>query len=416
MENPTIALDTSLPVVSVVTSHGRQRLHGERHERLIDVLTRNQVPWSAVSIYVKPKGGDRLELRACLGTRLDELGDVSDVLLYFNRNVNPFKFSLAGFSVVDSATPLEPSGTEYIYQELDNQHSSSSAYLKKLSPDECKTVIADRVGDVIKAHLPAGAGIVVGVSGGGDSNSLLHALSRQVEAGLKIHPVIIKGIPDWDLGVPRAQALCDSYGIPLTIIEEQEVKSLLHMAPQTPSLIEAFEREFKGDDFEFVGTLLIRLALSRKARELGTSYICTGLNLEDLLCESLFRISTGLKPAPFPMRQIGSTQLLFPLWLCPKRIIDGCFPKFSLENYDARYPCFSLGRNLYYSIVYALQSQFPGFSEQLARGLSTQSVKDPVNYVYDEQLGFHVERFVPFRLRQQFKRMLGHDQPIETLA
>lgn len=113
-----------------------------------------------------------------------------------------------------------------------------------------------------------------------------------------------------------------------------------------------------------------------------------------------------MKPASCPVREIGDMKLIMPLWMCPKRIIDGCFPKFSLDNYDARYPCFSLGRNLYYSIVYNLQSSFPGFTEQLAQGLSTLASSDPVKYHLDDQLGFYVERMVPLALRHKFQRML----------
>jgi tRNA(Ile)-lysidine synthase TilS/MesJ len=190
-------------------------------------------------------------------------------------------------------------------------------------------------------------------------------------------------------------------------MDENEVKALLGIPDDATSLIDRFEREFPGDDFEFVGTLLIRLALARHARDVGTRFICTGLNLEDVLCENMFRLSTGLPPAPVPVRDIGDVTLVLPLWLCPKRIIDGCFPKYSLANYQGRYPCFSLGRNLYYSIVYAMQSQFPGFPEQLAQGLSELAARSPATYVFDEQLGFHVERFVPLGLRTRFLKMVG---------
>lgn len=394
------------PIVSIVTSHGRQPLYSAGDERVIDLLMRHNVPWSAVSIYATPKTGGEPVLYPCLDLRLSEIEDVSEILLYFNRNVNPFIFSLDQFKIIDSAD-MSRQATEYFYQRLDNAGSTSEVFLKKLSPEECRSVIVERVAETIRATVPAGAHLVVGVSGGGDSNALLYGLSNLRDHGLDLHPVIIKGIPDWDKGVPRARELCDSYGLELTVLEEQDVKNLIGTPANSASLIDSFEREFKGDDFEFLGTLLIRLALSKLARDIGTLFICTGLNLEDVLCESMFRISTGLKPASFPARSIGDINLVLPLWLCPKRIIDGCFPKYSLENYDARYPCFSLGRNLYYSIVYTLQSQYPGFLEQMARGLSELSLKDPVIYTFDEQLGFHVERFVPFPLRRKFHRMLG---------
>ncbi len=397
------------PTVSVVTAHGRQPLASQGDERLIDVLNRHGVPWSGVSVYRVPKAGGEPVLCSALDATLSELDDASEILLYFNRNVNPFMFSLARWKTVESADPTGPDATEYVYQRLDNARSSAEVYLKKLSPQECRTAIADRVAATVREALPAGSHLVVGVSGGGDSNSLLYGLSRLEQHGLTIHPVIIKGIPDWDQGVPRARELCASYGLDLRIMDEHEVKTLLGIPRDSTSLIDRFEKEFPGDDFEFLGTLLIRLALTKHAHDIGASYICTGLNLEDVLCENMFRMSTGLPPASVPVRAIGDVTLVLPLWLCPKRIIDGCFPKYSLANYQARYPCFSLGRNLYYSLVYSMQSQFPGFPEQLARGLSQLAAQAPPTYQFDEQLGFHVERFVPLALRARFLRMLGRD-------
>jgi tRNA(Ile)-lysidine synthase TilS/MesJ len=394
------------PIVSVVTAHGRQPLVWRDGERLFDLLNRNGIAWSAVSAYVLGHAGGEPTLTPCLDTRLSEYHDAKEILLYFNRNVNPFIFSLADFKVVESAD-RSTQATEYLYQRLDNSSSSAQAYLKKLSPEECQSIIADRVADAARSSIPRDAHVVVGVSGGGDSNALLHGFSRLQDHAVTVHPVIIKGIPDWDKGVPRAQALCEKYGLPITVIEESEARDVLGLPQDSLSLIDRFEREFPGDDFEFIGTLLIRLALRRHAQKIGTSFICTGLNLEDLLCENLFRVSNGLGPAAVPARSIGDVTLVLPLWLCPKRILDGCFPKYSLENYDARYPCVSLGRNLYYSVVYNIQSQFPGFAEQLARGFSQLAAANPIEYKFDEQLGFHVERFIPFPLRQRFLRMLS---------
>jgi tRNA(Ile)-lysidine synthase TilS/MesJ len=407
---PTDSPFSSLPTVSVVNAHGRQLLTGRSDERLIDLLSRNNVPWSAVAVYVLPKDGGEPRLAASLDLTLGEFEDAAEILLYFNRNVNPFMFSIDRFRTIESDHPgLE--ATEYVYQRMDNEAGGTESFLKKLSPEECKSIIADRVGDTVRQHLPRGAHIVVGVSGGGDSNAMLYGLSKLADHDITVHPVILKGIPDWDAGVPRAQVLCDTYGLELTVIEAGEVKELLGIPSDSVDLIDRFEAEFQGDDFEFMGTLLIRLALSKAARDLGTPYICTGVNLEDIVCENLYRVSNGLQPAGFPLREIDDVTLVLPLWLCPKRIIDGCFPKFSLENYDARYPCFSLGRNLYYSVVYSLQSQFPGYLEQLARGLSKLSMENPVRYTYNEQLGFPVERSVPFPLLRRFQKMLTGAAP-----
>ncbi|MEA2897886.1 MAG: hypothetical protein QOJ84_3501 [Bradyrhizobium sp.] len=405
-ESQTGVVSRALPTVSIVTSHGRQQLVWERGETLFGLLNRFNVPWSAVSVYMVPRSGGEPVLYPCLDAVLSDLDDAGELLLYFSRNVNPFMFSLSQFKIIDSANAGHQA-TEYLYQRLDNSQSTSEVFLKKLSPDECRSIIADRVAETVRSTLPKNSHLVVGVSGGGDSNALLNGLSQLRDHRLTIHPVIIKGIPDWDKGIPRARALCESYGLELTIMDERKVKALLGIPPDSLELIDRFEREFTGDDFEFVGTLLIRLALVSHAREIGTSFICTGLNLEDLLCENLFRISNGLAPAAVPARRIGDMTLVFPLWLCPKRILDGCFPKFSLDNYEARYPCFSLGRNLYYSVIFSLQSQYPGFVEQLARGISELSLTNPVTYTFDDQLGFHVERFVPFPLRQKFLKMVS---------
>lgn len=394
-----------VPTVSLVTAHGRQQLAAKDGERVFDLLERHGVPWSAVSIYMTPVDGGAPTLCPCLDRGLDDFDEARELLLYFNRNVNPFNFQLGRFDIV--AADGDKEATEYFYQKMDNSNSRAKAYLKKLSPEECKTIIAERVRDCILKTVPPDTDLVVGVSGGGDSNAMLEGLTRLGDHGLRIHPVIIMGIPDWDKGVPRAQTLCDRYGLRLEVMQEKEVRGLLGIEPDSMPLIDRFEREFKGDDFEFLGTLLVRLALMARAAELGTRYICTGLNLEDVLCEAMFRVSSGLAPAAFPKRVIGETNLVFPLWMCPKRIIDGCFPKMSLDNYEARYPCFSLGRNLYYSLVYTLQSQYPGYVEQLAHGFSELAEKTPQNYVFDKQLGFHVERFVPFPLRQKFGRMIG---------
>jgi hypothetical protein len=122
----------------------------------------------------------------------------------------------------------------------------------------------------------------------------------------------------------------------------------------------------------------------------------------------MFRLSTGCRRRRCRRGRSATSRWCCRCELCPKRIIDGCFPKYSLANYQGGYPCFSLGRNLYYSVVYAMQSQFPGYPEQLARGLSALAAAAPPPRLR-RAARLPVERFVSLPLRLRFLRMLGRD-------
>lgn len=116
------------PEIAVVTAHGRQLLSSRPDERLIDVLSRNNVPWSAVSIYQRRDGEEAMHLCSGLEKTMAEF-DTDQLLLYFNRNVNPFKFSPEKFQIVNS-TDQNSESTEYIYQNLKNSDASAQSYLK----------------------------------------------------------------------------------------------------------------------------------------------------------------------------------------------------------------------------------------------------------------------------------------------
>lgn len=392
--------------VVIITAHGKEELDYTHEDTIISCLNKNNIPWSGVSVYKLTKDNELL-LYPMLESKINSLKDVKELQIFFNRNINPFLFSLNNLKIIESSdvSSENPLSSEYIYQNIDNTNGVVSNYLKKLSQTECQKIITDCVSKFIETYLKKEDSIVVGISGGGDSNALLNGLMSFNKFKINVIPFILKGTYDWDQGVPRAQQLCDKYNLKLTVIDDDDVKKVLNYKSKK-DIVARFEEIFPGDDFEFLGTLLIRLVLINKAKELNVKYICTGLNLEDVLCESLYRISNSLPPSPFPVRDFGKVSLLYPLWECPKRIIDGCFPKFSLENYEARYPCFSLGRNVYYQMAYLIQSQIPGISERFLYGLQSLSNKFSPKYTFDEEFNFIIEREVPKKLRERFNKLL----------
>ena len=96
---------------------------------------------------------------------------------------------------------------------------------------------------------------------------------------------------------------------------------------KTTDWVTDFEHIFPDIDVEVLGTYAVRLALEYIAKQVGAETIVTGLNLEDILAQCFYNILQGNIPPEFPIRRLAQVGLWDPLYQCPKKIIDGCFPK-----------------------------------------------------------------------------------------
>ncbi|RUL74958.1 hypothetical protein [Dyella choica] len=390
---------SSLPCLHVVTAHGKLVLTPlSGRETLLELLVRSRIPWSAVSIFGFQNAEQGFSLSS-LDVNFDELRGASHLEAHFNRNINPQMFNILEYDKARASGGSEV--CSFIFQNVNNDAGTIKNVMKGLSQAECQEIICRNVHDFVQANISPHERLVVGVSGGGDSNSLLLGLTSFKDFPIDIRPVIMKSIPDWDAGVPRAQALCEKYKLHLRVVPEHEVRHICGL-PAEEDLIRTYESIFPGDDFEFLGTLIIRRVLTAIAKKADASVV-TGLNLEDILSESLLHVSHGKKPLPFPVRRIDGMKFSYPLWMCPKKIIDGCFPRFSVENYAMRYPCFSVGRNLYYMMAYTLQSQFPGSVEPFLRGLQALRTDHSVGIDIPGELDFAVSTDVRAKFNKWIK-------------
>lgn len=95
--------------------------------------------------------------------------------------------------------------------------------------------------------------------------------------------------------------------------------------------------------------------------------------------------------------------------MTPKKIIDGCFPKLSVDNYDMRYPCFSAGRNLYYMMAYMLQSKFPGSAERLVKGMRELVDEQSDDLVVSELFGSILNESISLESSERFKRLMNQN-------
>jgi hypothetical protein len=259
----------------------------------------------------------------------------------------------------------------------------------ELTQIQAQRYVTDKIRSFFKGISPVTPKpIIVGVSGGGDSNMLVQGLlGSGVVKHSQIIAVMMLGVPDWDLGKSRAEEICSKLGVKIKFVSADQVGEILGKKSKS-RWIEDFEKLFPDTDLEVLGTLAIRLSLSHVAKQLDAQAIVLGPNLEDCLAEALLSILKGEIPPPVPVRRLDDIDFWYPLFEVPKKIVDGCFPKYSQQNYLDRYPSKMPGRSVPYYLAQMLPSLIPGIEFDLLRGVQDLSSKYPRVGKKDPLLGF----------------------------
>jgi tRNA(Ile)-lysidine synthase TilS/MesJ len=388
------------------TPHGDFLLNEKpKSPTLFDLLRQNGLPYTAVTAYGYDKSSNSSALFTGLEKSLDDLAtEYSRIELRPDRNIDyP--------SLVQNPRPVADSGSDAAEYPFRDKAVESEVTLQRFTRDECVTIVRESVGAFLTDDIKlADKKIVVGVSGGGDSNTLLDSLLASARVSREqLYPVMIMGVPDWDEGLARAQSLCDAEGIPLRVIPRDEVNRILGRSSPSTDWAADFERAYPEVDAEVIGTLAVRLSLSSVAKEIGAQACITGLNLEDLLSEALLDIISRSSLSKFPVREIDGMPFWFPLYRVPKRIIDGCNPKYSLDNYNDRAPSRLLWRAIPYYLAQQISSLTPGVEFQLLNGL--RGLADVLDHqtVFHEELGFSTAtRVEPENIERWQRFLAGH--------
>ncbi|MGH2942033.1 MAG: hypothetical protein ACRDLN_04575 [Solirubrobacteraceae bacterium] len=371
------------------TQHGRRVLVGGPDDTVASVLLRAGVPMSAVWTYVRDSedGYDRQPVRFVRGST--RLGTVDgDVRARANRNVD-----LAGLSRMAPSTAQDAldATTEWTFPG-----AGGGAYERTdaaLTQEDCVAIVSEAVSRSLDAW-PHGVArrLVVGISGGGDSNVMLTALVRSERLVRDdILPIIVHG-PDMEPQLQTAHELCDELECPLTVIDDRHAARLAGIH-SLPGFFLGFEAHYPDTDIDFAWTWLLRRTLAAAARERAAPAVAIGANREDLLSEGFLRLARGLAPMPAPYRRIGSELFVYPMCEVPKKIGDGAYPRRSLDNYEARTPSVAAGRSTFYQLAYLLADHLPGMDVTLLAGFTRlgeemAAQRDPI--VLDVELGDHI--------------------------
>ncbi|MBU1538367.1 MAG: hypothetical protein KKC29_02830 [Alphaproteobacteria bacterium] len=367
------------------TAHGDYQLDPTVLDGEADVemlLKVEGIPSSSTSLYGKRHHSEALQLIGTSRRSINSLiSSFDEILIRPDRNIDYA-------SIIGRETTIATTEEPVASYNFVSHGSDAPSVNKEFSQAECRDFVAKNVCDFLDKITVDERPIVVGVSGGGDSNTLLHALAADSRISVsQLVPVMMLGIPDWDRGVDRAREICADLGLELRIVDRSQVNKLLGRSGSDdwPS---AFEAHYPDTDLEVIGTLAVRLALSHVARDVGAQAAVTGLNIEDLLSECLLSVFRGRPPLPFPVRTIDGVDIWYPLYRTPKRLIDGCNPKFSLQNYDDRYPSVLYWRALSYYSAQQLATNVPGLEFVLLDGFQALATATKRTPVFSESLGF----------------------------
>lgn len=181
--------------------------------------------------------------------------------------------------------------------------------------------------------------VIVGISGGGDSNALVKSLKAFSDKGVPKEYICFTLVfePFWPKGAAkRAEDLCKEYNIKHHIYDESGMENFLEMKGKMKNFLEEFKKVFGINTHNFFATYIISKIARKICSLYKTNEYCLGFNREDILAELLFSLMNGRKPLAYPVRTFGDIKLLMPLWVLPKKILDACYPKYSRSNYRER--------------------------------------------------------------------------------
>lgn len=218
------------------------------------------------------------------------------------------------------------------------------------------------------------APLVAGISGGGDSNTLVRGIRRYADedqiAGNDVLCFTLVMDPIWpESAADRARQLCAEVGFQHRVMYPAQVADLLGMTGDPATLWSDFSGRYGPDTSHFFGTWLVNLVGRALCDELSGRHLLLGYNREDVLAELFFCLVNGRRPLPFPVRQVGPISCVLPVWDVSKNLLDGCYPSYSERNYAERDDLTTTQRSSIYLLAHCLDALAPQVSMSLLSGV-----------------------------------------------
>ncbi|MEU8569286.1 hypothetical protein AB0C51_13155 [Streptomyces pathocidini] len=353
--------------VTLLFSAGARRLKPTEKLTLGELLLANHFPPSLFQAYEVPGDGTLKAVPMSLA-----LGDISEgcnVILQCIRNTD-----------IDALRPTEmesvhhgqePVAAMYDFQWADEAKNPTHR-VHLIDAEGMRDIVFRKISDFLtQQNVPVP--LVAGISGGGDSNTLVQGMRRYVSTNdldaSKVTCYTLVMAPIWpESASDRAHELCSEAGFEHRVLYAEEMAELLGMSDSPDRLWEELSNRYTTDLAHFFGTFFINLTGRAICDEVNGSHLLVGYNREDVMAELLFCLMNGRRPLPFPKRRTGSTDVLMPVWDVPKNMLDSCYPHYSEVNYSERVDSSAVRRSSIYYMSHCLDALVPQMSMSLMTG------------------------------------------------
>jgi tRNA(Ile)-lysidine synthase TilS/MesJ len=216
--------------------------------------------------------------------------------------------------------------------------------------------------------LSPGDQVVLGLSGGVDSGSLLMLLADYRERGtddLDIQAVTFQDFDSkWSETFGLAARLAEQHRVSHRVLEPGYAEHVFHLNRPIAQILMFLMETNDAHIAMYVDHHSTRRVLEAYADEVGARKLALGLHTTDLLAGLLNSYTTGMDMGGIPRRVVGPYTYLLPLAFVPKRELHlyylhrtGHHPKQTEPNQWEFNPS---DRNFFYYLADQMQWQFPG--------------------------------------------------------
>jgi tRNA(Ile)-lysidine synthase TilS/MesJ len=248
-----------------------------------------------------------------------------------------------------------------------------------LSLDMTARLVEDTVAQTVRRYrlISPGESVVLALSGGVDSGSLLLALSALLDKQELPFTLIAATFQDYDSRYSntfaKARSLAERCGIRHELVPEDLAQSVFNLDRPLRNVLPALMETDDAHQTMYVDHHTTRRTLEAFAADQGSKKIALGLHTTDLLAGLFNAQASGYHLGPLPLRPVGEMDFIFPLAFVPKKELDlyylhsvGKTPEQSPPNPWEFNP---LDRNFFYYYADLAQTMWPGIEHWMLSSL-----------------------------------------------